>query len=407
MSRLLILGGDEQLVTRLTDMPDMQVISLPAERVETEEFELLRSLDPQSLPDVVFFGSELDVGIALFDAAELDEAYPQVGLVLVGDYSAETVIVAMRSGIRDILHSDATDAEVDEVLRRVENHRAEIAASAPPPPPAMPAPAEVSAMPVPPGSSRIITVISPKGGVGKTSISTNLAIGLAQGHPSSVVLVDLDLQFGDVASTLDLAPQSTIEHALRPDAAADDLVLKTMLTVHANGFFVLCGADSPAANENVTGQQVKRLLDQLSKQFATVVVDTASGLDEATLAALEMTDDVVLVTTMDVACVRAVRKAADLLGELGLLPASRTLALNLADRQSGLKVKDVEGVVGMPVDVVIQRSADVQLAANHGQPLMLRTKKGGPFVKSIHTLMDRLRKQGEVTESKHRRLEVA
>ncbi len=296
MTRLLVLGGDEQLVTRLTVRPGTQVISLPAERVETEEFELLHSLDPESLPDVVFFGDELDVGIALFDAAELDEAYPQVGLVLVGDYSAETVIVAMRSGIRDILHSDATDAEIVEVLRRVENHRAEMAPPAPPPP------AEVTAMPAPlPASSRVITIVSPKGGVGKTSISTNLAIGLAREHPSSVVLVDLDLQFGDVASTLDLAPPSTIEHALKPDAASDDLVLKTMLTVHPAGFFVLCGAESPAANEGVSSAQVTRLLTQLSKQFATVVVDTAAGLDEATMAALEVTDDVVLVTTMDVA----------------------------------------------------------------------------------------------------------
>jgi pilus assembly protein CpaE len=399
MSRLLLLGADERLIARLTVVPGAQVISLPADRVESDRFDLLRSLDPQSLPDVVFFGDELMVDTSLVIAAAVDEAYPSIGLVMVGDHSAETVIVAMRSGVRDILHTDATDAEIAEVLRRVENHRLENAPA--------PTEAQVASIPVPPGASRIITVISPKGGVGKTSISTNLAIGLAHQQPSGVVLVDLDLQFGDVASTLDLSPQSTIEHALRPDAAADDLVLKTMLTVHPHGFFVLCGAESPAANEGVTSAQVKRLFGQLVKQFATIVVDTSSGLDEATLAALEVTDDVVLVTTMDIACVRSVRKAADLLGELGLLPASRTLALNLADRQSGLKVKDVESVVGIPVDVVIPRSADVQLAANHGQPLMLRTKKGGPFVKAIHVLMDRLKRQGEMTESKHRRLEVA
>ena len=396
MSRVLVLGGDEQLVARLTVMPGAQVISLPAERVESQQFDLLRSLDPQSLPDVVFFGDELSIDASLVVAAAVDEAYPQIGLILVGDHSAETVIVAMRSGIRDILRHDSSDAEIAEVLRRADNHRVVETRVE-----------HLTTMAAPPEESRIITVISPKGGVGKTTISTNLAIGLAEQHPSSVVLVDLDLQFGDVASTLDLAPQNTIEQALQPDAAADNLVLKTMLTVHPAGFFVLCGAESPAANEGVTAAQVKRLLDQLSMQFAVVVVDTTPGLDEPTLAALEVTDDVVLVTTMDVSCVRSVRKAADLLGELGLLPLSRTLALNLADRNSGLKVKDVESVVGLPVDVVIPRSADVQLAANHGQPLMLRKKRGGPFVKAIHTLMNRLRRQGEITESKHRRLEVA
>lgn len=395
MSRVLILGADPRLVARINVLPGTQVVSLPAERIESERFDLLRSLDPGALPDVIFFGGDLAIDTSLVLAAEVDETYPLVDLVLVGDHPAEMVIVAMRSGIRDIIPADASDAQIADVLRRADSHR----------------PAEtvttVTPLTAPPEESRIITVISPKGGVGKTSISTNLAIGFAEEHPSSVVLVDLDLQFGDVASTLDLAPTSTMEHALRPDAAADNLVLKTMLTVHPAGFFVLCAADSPAANEHATSAQIKRLLDQLSTQFASIIVDTPAGLDEPTLAALEVTDDVVLVTTMDVSCVRSVRKEADLLSELGLLPASRTLALNLADRQSGMKVKDVEAVVGIPVDVVIPRSLDVQLAANHGQPLMLRKKRGGPFVKAIHTLMDRLRRQGELTESRHRRLEVA
>ena len=198
-----------------------------------------------------------------------------------------------------------------------------------------------------------------------------------------------------------------MEDALSPEAASDTLVLKTMLTVHEAGFFVLCGAESPAANEDVTGAQVHRLLQQLSTQFSCVVVDTAAGLGEPTLAALEVTDDVVVVSTMDVACVRSVRREVDLLAQLGLLPSSRTFALNLADKQSGMKVKDVEAVVGIPVDVVIPRSSHVQLAANHGRPLMLRKKRGGPFVKAVRQLVARLQRTAPAADNKHRRLEVA
>ncbi|TXL62121.1 AAA family ATPase [Aeromicrobium terrae] len=396
MSRVLVLGDDGHLVGRINVMPGTQVISLSAERIQSPQFDLLRSLDPQALPDVVFFCEEVPIELSLELAAAIDEAYPLVDLVLVGDLPAETVLVAMRSGFRDIISTDATDNHLEDVMRRAGNRAVDLGVAGAPTP-----------ITVPPEESRVITVISPKGGVGKTSISTNLAIGMAEVHPSSVVLVDLDLQFGDVASTLDLTPTSTMEHALQPDAAADNLVLKTMLTVHPSGFFVLCGADSPAANEKVAAPQIKRLLHQLSMQFAVVIVDTAAGLDESTLAALEATDDVVVVSTMDVSCVRGVRKEVDLLNEIGLLPASRTLALNMADRQTGMKVKDVEAVIGLPVDVVIPRSLDVQLAANHGQPLMLRKKRGGPFVRAIGALVDRLHRQGELTDSKHKRLEVA
>ncbi|MEH3034263.1 MAG: P-loop NTPase [Aeromicrobium erythreum] len=304
---------------------------------------------------------------------------------------------AMRAGFRDILPEDVEEQRLVELLRRAAMHAPAVGA-------APEVPLEPNATPV---QRRVVTVLSPKGGVGKTSISTNLALGLAAQHPNDVVLVDLDLQFGDVAATLDLTPVQTMEHALGSAAAEDTLLLKTMLTVHSAGLFVLPGAENPAANENVTGAQITRLLDQLSSQFSYVVVDTPAGLDEPTLAALESTDDAVLVSTMDVSCVRGVRKEADLLIELGLMPASRMLVLNLADKQSGLKVKDVEAVIGIPVEVVIPRSSDVQLAANHGRPLMLRGKKGGPFVKAIGNLMARLQRQVSLTESKHRRLEVA
>lgn len=397
MTRTLILAGPAEFVARVNILPGTQVVALGKEVIESERFDLMRSLDPQSLPDLIFLSDELDVESSLAIARAADERYPTIDLVLVGDYPAEVVVEAMRAGVRDIVASDVSESRLVEVLRRAEQRAPTVEPAAP-----------VASMTDGPEISRVMTVISPKGGVGKTSIATNLAIGLAEKHPMDVVLVDLDLQFGDVSSVLDIRASSTMEDALGPAAAADTLVLKTLLTVHPAGFHVLCGAESPAANEHVTGAQIKRLLQQLASQFGHVVVDTAAGLDEPTLAALEVTDDAIVVSTMDVSCVRGVRKEVELLTELALLPTSRMLALNLADKQSGMLVKDVEAVVGMPVDVVIPRSNEVQLASNHGEPLMLKgRKKGGPFVKSICAIVERLERQGAPSENKHRRLEVA
>ena len=396
MSRVIVLGGEEGFAARINVLPGTQVVALPRDTIESERFDLLRGLDPDVLPDIIFFCEAVPSEQALELAARTDEAYPSIVLVMVGEPDAGLVLEAMRAGIRDIVPSDVGEPRLLELLRKAESQHV-----------AVPARAELPATVSAPKECRIVTVASPKGGVGKTSISVNLALGLAQHYPNDVVIVDLDLQFGDVGSALDLTPVHTMEHALGPEAAGDTLLLKTMLTVHDSGLFVLCGSDSPAALEKATGAQITRLLHQLTSQFSYVVVDTAAGLDESTLAALESSDDVVLVSTMDVSCVRSVRKEADLLVELGLLPPSRTLALNLADKQSGLKVKDIEAVIGMPVEVVIPRSSDVQLAANHGRPLMLRGKKGGPFVKAIGGLIARLHRQGAMNASKHKRLEVA
>lgn len=396
MTRVLVLGGTDTFVARMNVLPGAQVLSLDANEVSRPGFDLVRLLDPAVLPELVLLGDEMPLPRALQIAAELDRAFPTVDVVLVGDHPADVAVDAMRAGVRDILGADSPETDFVTVVRRAEQSRA-----------ATPARSDVGPTQQADRTSRTVTVLSPKGGVGKTSIATNVAIGLAAGKPQDVVLVDLDLQFGDVAATLDLAPGRTMEDALSPAAAADTLVLKTMLTVHEAGFFVLCGADSPAANEHVTGDQVKRLLAQLSTQFSMVIVDTAAGLDEPTMAALEVSDEVVLVSTMDVACVRSVRREVDLLTQIGLLPTSRTFALNLADKQSGMKVKDVEAVVGLPVDVVIPRTSAVQLAANHGRPLMLKTRRGGPFVKAIRRLVAKLDRAAPEDANKHRRLEVA
>ncbi|EFQ82591.1 CobQ/CobB/MinD/ParA nucleotide binding domain protein [Aeromicrobium marinum DSM 15272] len=401
MTRTLILGGDDALMARINVLPGTQVVALSSETIQAERFDLLRSLDPQALPDLIMLCEELPIEWSLELARATDERYPTIDLVLVGEYSAEVVVEAMRSGVRDIVTPEAPDSRLVEVLRRAEQHRVAGAPLTSTPGAAVPAA-------VNPEDTRVIVVVSPKGGVGKTSISTNLAIGLAEQHPSEVVLVDLDLQFGDVASTLNINPTSTMEHALTDEAAEDTFVLKTMLAVHPSGFHVLPGADSPAATEHATGRQIRRLIEQLATQFAYVVVDTAAGLDEPTLAALEVADDVIVVSTMDVSCVRGVRKEIELLLQLELLPASRMVVLNLADRQSGMRVKDVEAVIGLPVDVVIPRAPEVQLASNHGEPIMLKgRKKGGPFVKAVHQVIDRLARQGKSADVKHRRVEVA
>ena len=223
--------------------------------------------------------------------------------------------------------------------------------------------------------TQIIAVVSPKGGIGKTTAATNLAVGLAEVAPMSVVLIDADVQFGDVATALSLSPTYTLPNAVSDAAASDSMVLKTYLTAHPGGFFTVCGSSSPIAGDRVTGDQMSHLIAQLADEFRYIVIDTAPGLGEHALAAIEHATDVVMICDMSVMSARGLRSHLAVLNDIGIMPHARHVVLNFADRSSGLSIRDVEAITGVPIDVAIPRSAAVALSSNRGIPLLQEHSK--------------------------------
>jgi MinD-like ATPase involved in chromosome partitioning or flagellar assembly len=250
--------------------------------------------------------------------------------------------------------------------------------------------------------SEAIAVVAPKGGQGKTTIAINLATGLAEVAPNSVVLVDADLQFGDITTALGLEPESTIVEAAG-DAAADELVLKTALVHHDDGFFVVASAPSPELGDAIAASALALLIGRLRATFRYIIVDTTPGLPEHTLALLEHVTDAVFVTNMGVPALRAMRTEFELLRTLELMPANRHVVLNQTDRQSGLTVRDAESIIGAPVDVEVPRSSAVLLASNRGVPL-IHDDVRDPAAKAIRTLVMRIAPEAYPKRSKiHRR----
>jgi pilus assembly protein CpaE len=160
-------------------------------------------------------------------------------------------------------------------------------------------------------------------------------------------------------------------------------MLKTYLAAHSSGLWVVAAPDSPAAADAIEVSQIQDLLRVLSRAFRYVVVDTGPGLDEPTLAAMEVASDAVFVSSLDISGVRNMRKEIEILGTVGLLPKRHQLIVNMADRRSGMKPEDVSTVVGLPVKAVIPRSSDVLLASNTGVPLLTKKKQGGAAAKSM------------------------
>lgn len=238
-----------------------------------------------------------------------------------------------------------------------------------------------------PPAGRVITVLSPKGGAGKTTVATNLAVGIARRAAGLTALVDLDLCFGDVASALLLDPKHGIGQLARAARALDDAAVKMLLTPHPTGLHVLCAPDDPVEGDEVRGGDVVAVLDVLAADMPYVVVDTGAGMDEAALLAVERSTDLVLVGAMDVPSLLGLRKALDVLDRLGMTGARRHLVLNRADSRVGLEVSDVESTIGLPVSVAVPSCRSIPQSVNQGRPIV-ETDWRSPASRALQELVD-------------------
>ena len=386
MSRLVVCTSSAALLERLgaalatLDAGAEPLVAL-AEAPTAEELMAVGRGDGSGPARVVVLDcATTGAAAALELTTRLGEQCPTVSVVLVSDAGNDLALAAIRAGATDIVHPDAEDAELVQVLRRaVELADVRLLQQL-----GGPSPATAS-----PSTGRVISVVSPKGGVGKTTVATNLAVGLAGTAPQATVLVDLDIQFGDVASGLSLDPEFYLPATLTGPASRDTMVLKTYLTLHETGLYVICAPDTPAEADGIGVEEVRQLLRTLAAEFRYVVVDTAPGLSDHTLAAMDETTDLVLLTSMDVPGLRGLRKEIDTLRDLDLLHRRHQVVVNFADPSAGLSVADVEATIGTGVDVMLPRSKAAPASVNLGVPL-LQSGVRDPMTKQLRVLVDRL-----------------
>jgi pilus assembly protein CpaE len=217
---------------------------------------------------------------------------------------------------------------------------------------------------------KLVTVFSPKGGVGKTTLAVNLALALSSGGTQSVCVVDLDLAFGDVAITLQLFPARTIADAVHLESGLDFPVLEPLLTNYRDRLSALVAPVQPDAKDAIPPSLVGRLLGLLKRHFDFVVVDTSPAFDEYVLQAFDETDDLLLVTTLDVPTLKNVKVAVETLDLLNFPKNRRHLVLNRADDRVGLTAEKVESTLGMSISASIPTSSQVAHATNSGEPII-------------------------------------
>jgi pilus assembly protein CpaE len=248
---------------------------------------------------------------------------------------------------------------------------------------------------------RVVTIMSPKGGAGKTTVATNLAVGLARHYPRQVVIIDLDLQFGDVANVLQLQPIATIGDIAR-QWPVDTANLKLALTSHRSGMYSLCAPLDPAEADDVTADHVVAVIAALQRSFRYVIVDTDPGLSERVLSALDASTDIVMICSTEVPSIRGLQKAIQALNIVGLTHAERHFLLNRSNAKVGIELADIERTIGQEVDIELPSSIDMVRATNEGVPVM-ESQSNAELVAAFQKLVDTIDPQASPSSSGHGR----
>jgi pilus assembly protein CpaE len=233
----------------------------------------------------------------------------------------------------------------------------------------------------------IIACFSPKGGVGTTMIAVNVAVWLATQAPGRVLLADLDLQFGQVATHLNLKPQLSIAELARDDQSLREPdLLRTYTIRHESGLAVIAAPGTPEAGRLITPEQVNLALSTARTAFSTIVIDAGSNLDERSFAVLERAEAVVIPIVPEIGALKALHSLLEYLTEVGSAATAATFVLNHLFAREMLSMKQIEAAIGAKVEVEIPYDAGLYLKAiNEGIPVV-RSLPGSPPSRALAKL---------------------
>jgi pilus assembly protein CpaE len=218
---------------------------------------------------------------------------------------------------------------------------------------------------------KIIGVFAGKGGVGKTTIAVNLAVALASRPGIKVAIVDVDIQFGDVALALNVFPRSTIADIVAEKGQIEDKILETYMTAYNDQLSVLAAPLRPEQAERLTGKLVGAILQQLRNSYDFIIVDTASSFSEVTIAALDASDTVLVIVALDLPTVKNTKLSLEIMQSLGYGDDKILLVLNRPTPEGGIDAREVETSLKRIFAVTIP--TDIKTVASS-------INKGFPFV---------------------------
>ena len=376
---------------------DVDVVG--AARSGKEGIQLSQELDP----DVVL----MDINMPDIDGISATESIrqksPQVQVIILSVQNDQNYMRrAMLAGARDFLTKPPIGDELISAIRRAgemsRSERSKIA-QARAASPVLGAGQIAGTGMVGLSQGKIVTIYSAKGGTGCTTIAVNLAIAL-HNEDTRVVLVDGNLQFGDVAIFVNEQGKNTIlDIAPRVDELDPDIVQSIMIKHEPSGIHILAAPQRPELAEKVSAGQFSKVLEYLKQLYAYVVVDTVPVLTDITLAAIDASDSIVLISTQDIPAIKNTRLFLDLSETLGVPRERIIFVMNRFDKRIAITPERIGENLKQEVKVVIPLDERVVIpAVNRGIPFML-DNRSQPVARGIFALAEAVRAQLSVLES--------
>jgi len=332
---------------------------------------------PTGHPTVLVLGPSLIDSSVLASFSDFSRRHPEVkSIAVMTELSPRIMQLAMRSGVHDVLSTeddqdqliDAIEAAAQGLGYLADSIARTAAASAPPVPYDEHAQAN---------SSRVIAVYSAKGGAGKSVIACNLAVTLAKRSDRPIVLIDADLQFGDMAVMLKLQPRTTVMDAVTNMNKLDVQFLRSLLLKHEDsGLLVLPAPLEPAFADQITPGDIMRIIELCREIGAYVVIDTPSYLGELVLSIIEVADEILLVAGMDIPNIKNVKVVLQSLRQFDFPMDKIRLALNRANSKVKLDIGEVERTLGLKAESFIPSDIAIPRSVNKGVPVVIDAPKG-------------------------------
>jgi pilus assembly protein CpaE len=236
----------------------------------------------------------------------------------------------------------------------------------------------------------LIAILGPKGGTGKTLIATNLAVALAQ-RDANVVLVDLDLQFGDIGLALGLSPERTMYDLMKAGAPFDHEKLDRHLIRHSSGVKVLIAPTRPDQASAVSIEFLRDIYASLRTMCDAVIVDTPPGFTPEVIATIDVSSEICMVGMLDSLSLKNTKLGLETLDLMGYDGDRVSLVLNRADSRVGITPDDVSTIVGRGPDVSIPSDREIPRSVNEGTPIVAAKPSSGA-AKAFRSLGDRYAK---------------
>jgi pilus assembly protein CpaE len=219
---------------------------------------------------------------------------------------------------------------------------------------------------------QVIAVFSPKGGVGRTTLATNVALAMKKQTDQRVALVDANLQFGDVGVLLNLNPKNRSMLDAVEGGEPDRDILESVMIDHSTGIRVLLAPPSPEGADLVTPAYLRKMVDMLRENHDFVVVDLPSGLNDHTLGMLDTADQIMVVAALEITTIKNLRLFLEVADQLEYERSKLRLVINRSDAAQGIRIGDVEASIRRPIDgSIVSDGRLAVLAVNRGVPFVI------------------------------------